>query len=425
MFTTFNATKLWGQLSKLTGETAKTAQHILENYMPDIETILAKGIHLKDFTLHDQDHSFRVAERMVDIVPADVVDKLSPYELAILLFAAYLHDIGMTPNFAKLKQLHTFFDGNDNSGLSDQELESAWRWLDVVDRTRSPESADELLSYYARHKHNDWSELWTRGYFEGTKPLYGGWVNDLVTICRSHHEGYAELINDRINPRITGNSVIHLRYISIALRVADILEFDPERTPEVLFKHRQIDNKSRLYWLKDHEVDPIIDSKQVKMQARPTSALFHRAIDDMIHDIEAELQICKNVSAQRPFSHNPIDPDHPLPHHWDLEPFVLTNWTITNQGGDSDYTYIDGSFRPAPGKLLELLAGLELYRTSLDGVRELLQNAFDAVNEHIAIKRLEVPNPLDKKSLLSLRKASSCQDRRGGTRSTSLYHMLR
>jgi len=53
------------------------------------------------------------------------------------------------------------------------------------------------------------------------------------------------------------------------------------------------------------------------------------------------------------------------------------------------YVYIEGSFRPNTEKLLELLAGTALYEEPLAAVRELLQNAFDAVRERIAYERLE------------------------------------
>lgn len=50
-----------------------------------------------DFTLHDADHSFRVAERIHQLLTRTTRGNLSDYELALLLLAAYGHDIGMTP----------------------------------------------------------------------------------------------------------------------------------------------------------------------------------------------------------------------------------------------------------------------------------------------------------------------------------------
>ena len=67
-------------------------------------------------------------------------------------------------------------------------------------------------------------------------------TKDLVALCRSHHEGYGELIQARFDPIPvpTCGAVVHRRFLATALRTADILEFDPERTPEVIFSHRAI-----------------------------------------------------------------------------------------------------------------------------------------------------------------------------------------
>lgn len=57
--------------------------------MPSIETILRHGgTAPTDFTLHDDSHSYRVAKRMVQIIPKGVLAKLTSYELVLLLLAA-------------------------------------------------------------------------------------------------------------------------------------------------------------------------------------------------------------------------------------------------------------------------------------------------------------------------------------------------
>src|SRR5690349_8564784 len=47
------------------------------------------------YTLHDPEHSFRVAENMYRIIPPATFDTLNSVELSILLYSAYFHDIGM------------------------------------------------------------------------------------------------------------------------------------------------------------------------------------------------------------------------------------------------------------------------------------------------------------------------------------------
>jgi len=104
-----------------------------------------------------------------------------------------------------------------------------------------------------------------------------------------------------------------------------------------------------------------------------------------------------------PFNYNRADPKLELPHRWDLEPLVLRTIQPKDENGRPAYDYIDGAFRPDTGKLLALLGRTELYGSPLAAVRELLQNAFDAVNERLARERLDLPHPLDPDALEALR----------------------
>jgi len=212
--------------------------------MPQIEKILAVGGTAPlDFTLHDAGHSFRVAERMSQIIPSDVLPELSVYELALLLLSAYLHDIGMTPERRAVEAVYQFLLTGDHEPTWIEERKEFDKWMDEnhpdterplnfqTDPKASLLFANELVTYYARHRHNDWSQDWIEQNLSGvTLGSYSGWVADLVSLCRSHHEGYAELISDTFNPRYVGSpaAMVHLRYLAAALRVADVLEIDPE-----------------------------------------------------------------------------------------------------------------------------------------------------------------------------------------------------
>lgn len=96
-------TALWKVLDKNTAPEADACKSLLKRWMPTIETLLAKaGTAPSDFTLHDAHHGFRVSHQMADLIPDDVLPQLCPYELVQLLLSAYLHDVGMTPNQAKV-----------------------------------------------------------------------------------------------------------------------------------------------------------------------------------------------------------------------------------------------------------------------------------------------------------------------------------
>src|SRR4051812_42236252 len=127
-------TRLWKQLPSSSSPERPSIEGLLQQWMPEIERVLNAGTSPLDFTLHDAEHSFRVAEWMAKIVPEDVLPQLSAYELALLLLSAYLHDIGMTPEQARVQRhwRHLVFGPvpEEEGGLSPEETAEFQRWLD-------------------------------------------------------------------------------------------------------------------------------------------------------------------------------------------------------------------------------------------------------------------------------------------------------
>lgn len=378
-----------------------------------VEPILKSGgTSPTDFTLHDAGHSFRVSELMCKVIPPEVLPQLPHYELALLLLSAYLHDIGMTPERSKEKYVYQFIATGEAPALTDAERGELQAWLDdepdgaavpVLAKGATAEGiglVERLTAHYIRHRHNDWSTEWIRTGLAGV-PLgnYSGWLEDLVALCDSHHRRYSRLAEDCFDARRVGSpgQVVNFRYLAAVLRIADVLEFDPERTPDVVFHHRLVSDKSQIFWHKDREITPKITSDTITLWARPDSAALHRAILDTIDQIDAELRTCRKLADEKHFDRG-INLTE-LPHRWDLPATVKHDI----KPREATYEYIEGGFRPNTKKLLELLAGNQFYgNESLIAVRELLQNAFDAVKEEIAVERLRMEDPQDRSWELKL-----------------------
>ncbi|HKW98327.1 MAG TPA: hypothetical protein VJN43_11390 [Bryobacteraceae bacterium] len=362
--------------------------------MPEIERVLTQGgSSPKDFTLHDACHGFRVTEWMTQIIPGDVLKKLSANELALLLLSAYLHDIGMTPQWGKVSAHKEYLISDGTMGFSGDELESFQQWLaeregiNFEPPVKTFQKMEELVTYYCRSRHNDWSAEWISAkipaYHTG---LYQGWVEDLILICKSHHQGYEELAGPRFDPRDLGaNGVVHRRYLAAVLRVADILENDPERTPDVILRHHAVTATSEPYWLRNQYLNQQLADNRILISATPPTALLYKAIEETVSEIQEELVLCDRLKREHPFDVHPVSGAASLPHRWVIEPSV--GQKILEGGGR--YEYIQGAFRPNTKKVLELLTGTELYGDYLAAVRELLQNAFDAVKEQIARVQLK------------------------------------
>jgi hypothetical protein len=403
---TWKATRLWSEFSARVGSEASDVRTALERWMPDIVRVLASGSNSpKDFTLHDADHAYRVSEWMPRLMPEGVLEALSDFELALLLLAAHLHDIGMTPAVEKVRRHREFLLVGRADLLTEDEKAQFQYWLDSagygitppLDAFRAIDETvrlvDEIITYYTRYRHNDWSEEWIHTQF-ATEALgsYEGWMADLVRLCRSHHEGYEVLASREFDPRRVGAQaqLVHLRYLAALLRTADVLDVDRERTPEVIFHHRDVASSSATYWKKDAQLTVHLAAGQISISARPPRAYLHRAVEETIDAIEHELALCRRLADAMRFE-KPVGPGADLPHRWVLQSNVFRDV----EPRDGAYHYIDGAFRPNTQRLLDLLSGTALYGEPLAAVRELLQNAFDAVRELIAYRRLQQPNPSD------------------------------
>jgi hypothetical protein len=408
-------TQIWKELEKRKGVEEEAVQTFLKGFLPNIETVLTSGgTSPSDFTLHDADHAFCVAKRMGEIA-GDILSELSIYELALLLLSAYLHDIGMTPEKGKVNNHYNYLLTGDKKGLSDNDIEALSRWLDDEEKgvtipisskpvtVKDIELATELTTYYCRERHNDWSGEWIeKNQHSDDLSGYNGFRHDLIKLCQSHHYGREELETNNFNARIIGQQgkVVNLRYLACVLRIADILEFDPERTPEVILRHRDISEKSLIYWYKDHEIAFTMEgNNRLVLSARPTNAIIHKAIEDTCDQIDNELRLCRMLAESMPFDACP-GLEKKQPHKWMLAHAVHRDV----KPRDNTYEYIDGAFRPNTQKILEILSGIELYGEALTSIRELLQNAFDAVCEQIAYERLENRYPKDNKLAESLTK---------------------
>ncbi|WP_161601103.1 HD domain-containing protein [Neoaquamicrobium microcysteis] len=352
-----------------------------------------------DFTLHDEGHSFRVAENIFSLIPKDV--DLNAYELALLLLSSYIHDIGMSPSQYIVNLHYNYLITGAKESLTNQQIRDFQQWIDAeywgisvpiaVDKLSSSDLrlVDEIISYYSRHKHNDWSEEWARSVL-GDLPdsLYANWVDDTVTLCRSHHEGLAALRSDRFDAKLVGSrgQAVNLRYLAALLRIADVVEFDPERTPSVILERRDIAANSRIYWMRDHQIAFHLNAEDssISLSARTPNAPLHRAVLDIVQSVNHELAVCAALEHEGLFVKGKIPSQQRSRYRWGWPSQIGVD--IAEK--DGSFVYIEGAFRPDTKRVLNLLSGVALYGNPLAAVRELLQNAVDAVKEQIAYERL-------------------------------------
>lgn len=164
----------------------------------------------------------------------------------------------------------------------------------------------------------------------------------------------------------------------MCLRVADVMENDPERTPEVILKHRLISADSLKFWLKDKRFNLIRNGNKFTVYARPEKAYLHKAIEETAQWIEDELKLCDELIKIKPLNQSSFT--ELRNYSWNIDAFIHKDITPK----ENTYVYIQGAFRPNTAKILELLGGNQLYGNSIWAYRELIQNSFDAVKEKMA-----------------------------------------
>jgi len=126
---------------------------------------------------------------------------------------------------------------------------------------------------------------------------------------------------------------------------------------------------------------------RIIFHARPRNARVHKALTQLADWIDQELQGIARFGEKLPPIYRIGKQD--IHRDWNLASALVRNI----EPAPNTYEYIEGAFRPNTARLLQILSGEQLYDESLASVRELLQNAFDAVREKIARRRLHTENP--------------------------------
>lgn len=110
--------------------------------------------NMPEFTLHNANHSAKVVELMGNIIPSDTLENLNIIELSILIYAAYLHDAGMTASRDEREEIIKNDPEFSKLLVSNEELSLK---LDEAKKNEDHRSAtfieDKLFTEFLRKKH--------------------------------------------------------------------------------------------------------------------------------------------------------------------------------------------------------------------------------------------------------------------------------
>lgn len=366
-------TELWNLLERKVEE-----EKLPPEFMVGVSKVCACGITLaKDiirffptFTLHDIVHICNVCDWMYRLLEGRT-EVLTAADAALLVMAAACHDIGMSVSEEQKTEMDTAaqrpsaeWESYFSSHADDYEQFQSTRRV-----------SDRMLRNFVRlHHHERVGRQLPSGSDWPRALANNGISRDMfLRLCKSHGEPIEKLILTSADKR---SRKYHLLPCAILLRLADILDFDASRAPEDLYHHLGLDRPrdaeaafSKTEWDKNctnprfELVDGIVSfsadcaSMQVEHQVRMYMGWLQKELDE-----------CGRKLAGRAEYWMGFQPPHKVEVEIHAEGYKSGPFCLTM---DQD-------------RILELLAGRNLYSDPGVFVRELLQNAIDAVRTRAA-----------------------------------------
>lgn len=395
------STRLFGRLTKpFAGEGFDELAKALVVLLPQVCRMAAERMKLMpalhpEFTLHDETHLLRVTELMARVMPERVLEEvLNPVEIALLVLAAHFHDIGMVPDTEeaeRIRQSEEYDVARQNWLIEHTGFNDALRILEnkdapPQDRDRSGQIVAEFeqaaFAHFIRSNHASGSSEFVKlclGNDDRLRVGTGHLADSLALLCVSHNRPpeWISEANGFYCDKAIGTFPVNLDYLAIVLRLADILDFDRERTPDELYRSIGFTNTISIQeWEKHRQVDGWkIDRDAVRFECACEHPEYEHAIRRFLGFIDDELAAAHDLVRRFPhsFAHYTID----LPARTDRSRV---------RARDGAYLYAnDLEVSLSRDEIVRLLMTEKLYEHPSLAIRELLQNAWDALRHRRAI----------------------------------------
>lgn len=367
-----------------------------EEYLTAVADICRYGVDrsktIRDtfpfYTLHDEVHICNVMRLMAELL-GDKISLLTRDEAALLIMAACCHDIGMSYNESEKKELlnnkdavRLYLDKNPSEYMKAYAKGGA-----------EPELTDEIkMNFFRSIHHKRSSELLQKK--EWPRALRGRIDReDLIRVCRSHGEEVRKLADmDPVHS-------LDRRFCAILLRLADILDFDDSRAPQAIYEYNEFDGRtSYSEQFSEKEWDKHLSSSGFRFEsaedrsypypldytAECHSIKIEQKIKSYLDWVDQELIDCSRILRRFAGRWN----DFILP--------AKVERNILSEG------YLSGQYHITldQDQVMELFVGENLYSDPAVFVRELIQNAIDAVRTR---KQLDHSLPSDWTGQINIR----------------------
>jgi|GEM_PF-2148555 len=361
--------KLFAALERLDADLyaqVKSVARMAEDYLERIPRVFPT------YTQHNIEHSIRILDTMYELlgpalIPGEAQEAyelvLSPLEIAMLIYGALLHDIGMAPDDATILAIkNNTLDGYANDYGKFVERFGGNETFALQDYVRRIHA--ELSGRYVRLWFGDWLHV------PGQKAI--SYANEVALLCESHNYGIDWCKSKLPEEAVKGPYKCNFQFCALLLRLGDILDFDARRTPYHLFKSIDLTAYSRDEWAQHLVVEStgarLAPSSMIEgwqspvFHGRCSDPAIYRKVLGYFDWIETEIR--QGVLLAQSFRHAQYRLRLALPL---VNRIQTAGFQVANQQLRIDYDAIS-----------QLLMGEHIYGDRLLGVRELLQNAIDA-----------------------------------------------
>lgn len=299
-----------------------------------------------NYTNHDIEHSYRVANYMYDLLPFSI-ENYNDTELTIMLYASLLHDIGMA--------------AQETEKVSDKSTQDSIRTSHHI-------RSEDFINKFFPH---DYFAIDNESHLDFQQPV--------ALIARSHGEEFSWITNNLNETLFLGNDSINLQFISCLLRLGDYLDFDSRRTPYILYNFLSLPAQSKTEWFKHFSISNFQkinkETNTIYFTGQCEEPDIYRAILDYFSLIEKEINSAKALLKSKNSKYE-----------------LSINSKIDNLITHKTFDSADLQYNMDYLSISKLVMGEQLYNDKKCALREIIQNALDAV---LVMKELSKQNRID------------------------------
>lgn len=349
----------------------------------------------EQYTVHDISHVNEMLKIAEWLIPENTKTKMTSAEWLMLTLSIYFHDLGMVVSKREFEQRASndsflAFKENALSSTNPEYIKFVKNEKYLYQEFVRANHASRIREWLENKRQNKYGiaeeqcEILNKlldGLFEQFK-------NDLGMVCESHHKDDLYDFNKyKIESKYGSSSqeIVNLNYIAIILRCADLLHITSDRTPSVERKLLDISNPtSILEWEKQQAVRAVSPKpkrnsegnvdKDIAKDTIEISAFFSGSdtaeaffgLSSYLQYVKKELEVCYKTTQMAKKQEGAC---------YDFPWKNIDESNIVTDGFETKKL----EFTIEQDNILKLLVGHTLYNDSSVVVRELTQNAIDAI----------------------------------------------